>query len=583
MSPTLFIEQLTFSGGASVTLEPDSIVVIVGPNNAGKSATLRDILRLAPSRRHGGAATQVVTDLMVGRSGTVDDFLARMAPYRLPNSQNYSLKALEDSTPPLSPHETKFRELNVEQVRENELRTFWEQKEASSVLTEFFFFLLEPSTRFRAIEPAKVFNLATDIPFYPIQKMCVDSALANRLSRYFQSAFGQSLIVNQTAGSRMPLHCGEIPILEPGEDRISLSYARKLEKLPQLQNQGDGMRSFADCLLHVAAVDKTVVMIDEPEAFLHPPQARFLGALLAREKPAGRQLIIATHSGDLLRGLLDANPSSLKIIRLTREGDLNHARALDTDKIRTLWDDSILRFSNTLDGLFHEQVVLCEADGDCRFYAALLNASQPVDTGERRPDVMFTSTGGKHKIPKIAAALVSIGVPTRAVVDFDVLNSDSPLQGVIEALGGKWSDFHGSWKQVKSGIEQLRPELETAYVKKEIEKLLQEVSGTTFPNETAKQIQEVIKRASPWDSAKRNGLGAVPTGQALQMAESLLADLKQLGLFVVDCGEMESFYRTIGGHGNAWLEKVLLKDLHQDPRLENARKFVRGLFSLNPP
>ncbi|WP_253997768.1 ATP-dependent nuclease [Myxococcus qinghaiensis] len=583
MIPTVFIEQLTFSGGASVTLEPDSIVVIVGPNNAGKSATLRDILRLAPSRRHGGAANHVVTDLMVGRSGTVDDFLALMAPYRLPNSPLYSLKALEESRPPLSPHEMKFRGLNVEQIHEKDLRTFWERKEDSSALTELFFFLLEPSTRFTAIEPAKVFNLATDIPFLPIQKMCVDSALANRLSRYFQSAFGQSLIVNQTAGSRMPLHCGEIPSLEPGEDRVSLSYARKLEKLPQLQHQGDGMRSFADCLLHVAAVDKTVVMIDEPEAFLHPPQARFLGTLLAREKPAGRQLIIATHSGDLLRGLLDANPSSLKVIRLTREGDLNHARALDTDKIRTLWDDPILRFSNTLDGLFHEQVVLCEADGDCRFYAALLNAIQPVDTGERRPDVMFTSTGGKHKIPEIAAALVGIGVPTRAVVDFDILNDITPLKEAVSAFGGSWVDFEGRWKQVKSGVEQRRPELETDHVRNEIGKLLSEVSTSTFPGDVAKRIKDVLKRASPWDLAKEHGLDAVPKGQVRQVAELLLVDLKQLGLFVVDEGEMESFDPTVGGHGNAWLEDVLSKDLQRDPQLEHARRFVRGLLSLPPP
>ncbi|MFY0527229.1 TOPRIM nucleotidyl transferase/hydrolase domain-containing protein [Archangium gephyra] len=244
----------------------------------------------------------------------------------------------------------------------------------------------------------------------------------------------------------------------------------------------------------------------------------------------------------------------------------------------SFWDDPILRFSNTLDSLFHEQVVLCEADGDCRFYAALLEAAQPENTDTRIPDVMFTSTGGKHKIPTIAAALASIGIPTRAVVDFDVLNSESPLQQAIAALGGTWTHFQPRWKQVKSGVEKRRPELETTHVQAEIGKILSQVNTAVFPSEATKRIQEILKKTSPWDEAKRVGLDAVPAGQERQTAEKLLADLKQLGLFIVERGEMESFDPTVGGHGNAWVAEVLRKDLRQDPHLEQARRFVRELI-----
>ncbi|WP_120529006.1 AAA family ATPase [Corallococcus exercitus] len=584
MSPSLFIEQLTFSGGASIKLEPASVVVIVGPNNAGKSETLRDILSLA-GRSRPKLKNRVVTRMKMNRAGTADAFLEWLAPYRLPDSKDYQLTPLQKinnfSKIKVSDTGSLFG-VNLEQAPEYQLRVFWEKQEFSSSLNEIFFHLLDLSTRFKATEPASAFDLTSDIPYHPIQKMCVDQTLADRLSGYFQRAFGQALIVNRTAGSTLPLHCGPVPQLDPGEDRVSPSYARKLQALPLLQDQGDGMRSFADCLLQVTAADKFVVMIDEPEAFLHPPQARFLGTLLAREKPAGRQLIISTHSGDLLRGLLDANPSALQIIRLTRDGNLNHARVLDSDRLRTLWDDPILRFSNTLDSLFHEQVVLCEADGDCRFYASILDAIQSADSNTRMPDVMFTSTGGKHKIPAIAAALASIGVPTRAIVDFDILNNHSPLKEAIEALGGNWDAFEARWKRVKTGVEQFRPELETAHVRKEIEKLLEQVSTPTFPLDVAKSIQGVLKRASPWDAAKQLGLDAVPKGQLRQVAEALLADLKQLGLFVVESGEMESFDQTVGGHGNAWLAEVLRKDLRQDPRLENARRFIQGLFSPRP-
>ncbi|MBN8227977.1 ATP-binding protein [Corallococcus macrosporus] len=586
MTASLFIEQLTFSGGASIALEPDSIVVIVGPNNEGKSATLREILG-----RSGAVSSEksrhVVTDMKIGHRGTAEAFLERLAPYRLPGGKHYALTALQDANifskiKPSSIGGSSLLSPDPKKIRESILTAFWEQQPGFESLSGTFFHLLDLATRFKATEPADVFNLTAEIPTSPIQNMCVDPVLADRLSRYFQRAFGQALIVNRTAGYTLPLHCGDVPPLEPGEDRVSPSYARKLQALPLLQNQGDGMRSFAGCLLEVSAADKHVVMIDEPEAFLHPPQARFLGTLLAREKPVGRQLIIATHSGDLLRGLLDANPSALQIIRLTREGNVNHACALDSERIRTLWDDPILRFSNTLDSLFHEQVVLCEADGDCRFYAAILDAIQPEDADTRRPDVMFTSTGGKQKIPEIAAALASIGVPTRAILDFDILNDRSPLKEAIEALGGRWDAFEARWKRVKAGVEQFRPELETAHVRKEIEKLLEQVSTPTFPLEVARSIKGVLKRASPWDAAKDLGLDTVPKGQLRQVAEALLADLKQLGLFVVESGEIESFDQTVGGHGNAWLAEVLRKDLRQDSHLENARRFVRALFSQPP-
>jgi ABC-type cobalamin/Fe3+-siderophores transport system ATPase subunit len=41
--PSLAFESVTFSDGSTLTFEDDDIVVFVGPNNAGKSATLREM------------------------------------------------------------------------------------------------------------------------------------------------------------------------------------------------------------------------------------------------------------------------------------------------------------------------------------------------------------------------------------------------------------------------------------------------------------------------------------------------------------------------------------------------------------
>jgi ABC-type Mn2+/Zn2+ transport system ATPase subunit len=41
--PRLTFDSITFSGGQTLKLEADEIIVFVGPNNAGKSGSLREL------------------------------------------------------------------------------------------------------------------------------------------------------------------------------------------------------------------------------------------------------------------------------------------------------------------------------------------------------------------------------------------------------------------------------------------------------------------------------------------------------------------------------------------------------------
>lgn len=72
--------------------------------------------------------------------------------------------------------------------------------------------------------------------------------------------------------------------------------------------------------------------------------------------------------------------------------------------MKKLWADPLLRYSNVLDGLFHDAVVLCEGDADCRYYSAVLD--QLPSTGEdqantREPQYLFTHSGGKARMPSV--------------------------------------------------------------------------------------------------------------------------------------------------------------------------------------
>ena len=73
------------------------------------------------------------------------------------------------------------------------------------------------------------------------------------------------------------------------------------------------MRSFASVILHLLApITPSILLLDEPEAFLHPPQARLLGEIIAKEKSHRAQLFVATHSSDVLQGLMNVAPTTFE-------------------------------------------------------------------------------------------------------------------------------------------------------------------------------------------------------------------------------------------------------------------------------
>ena len=115
-----------------------------------------------------------------------------------------------------------------------------------------------------------------------------------------------------------------------------------------------------------------ITLIDEPEAFLHPPQARLIGKMLAKNNPNERQLFISTHSEDFLQGLLDADNKNVKIIRINRMKSINYMSVLQNSEIKLFWSNPLLRYSKILNGLFHEKVIVCESDYDCMFYNAVI-------------------------------------------------------------------------------------------------------------------------------------------------------------------------------------------------------------------
>lgn len=559
MATRIWISDMTFSDGTTVQYDKDDIIVFVGPNNAGKSASLKESATLLKSKVQKG---KVLKDITIEKEGNESELFELLDKTATKNHNN--------------PSQIYYQGFQF-QIWESTAKTnFSNYSKGFGDLVSLFTNSLTTEKRIQAANPPASIKLTSEAAQHPIHYLQKDDTLEKKFSEYFRQAFGTDLTVHRNAGNEVPLYVGKKPIPKPGEDRVSNSYLQELEKLDLLHEQGDGMRSFVGVLLNAFISNHSILFIDEPEAFLHPPQARLLGKMIAKDLPTERQLFLATHSEDFLKGLLDANLNKLKIIRLQRENSVNKVSVLNSADINNIWSDSLLRHSNVLSGLFHSKVIICESDSDCRFFSAVLNA-QYDNIEEIAPDLLFIHCGGKHRIPTAIKALKKLDVPLSVVSDFDVLNNINPIKSIYEGLGGAWSEVDGDWKLVKREIEAKRPEFLTVDLKKEIEDILNSTSERIFPKSKSSEISRALKKASAWTEAKGVGKAYIPSGNAIQAFERIQSKFKEKGFFIVEVGELECFVKSIGNHGPKWVSEVLTKDLRTDPELELARKFVKEI------
>lgn len=560
METRIWISKIEFNDNSKIDFDKNDITVFVGPNNAGKSASLKEAAKLLRRKNDKGI---VLKNITIEKEGDEADLFSFIESHSKKNFQNNP-----------EPHYQGYG-FNIYMPH---IKSYWANyKEGVNDLFPVFVNILSTEARLTAANPPQNIKLTTEPPTNPIHFLQKSDGLEKKFSAYFKQAFGTDLIVHRNAGSEVPLYVGEKPIIEQGEDRVSESYLTNLEKLDLLHLQGDGMRSFVGVLLNAFISSHSILLIDEPEAFLHPPQARLIGKMIARDLPSKRQLFLATHSENFLKGLLDASKENLKIIRIQREGALNKISVLDSSDIREIWSDPLLRHSNVLDGLFHSKVILCESDADCRFYSAILSAVHD-DTGSISPDILFIQCGGKHRMPTVIRSLKKLNVIVRVITDFDVLNDTTPLKQIYEDLGGTWITIEDDWKIVKHSIDEKRPELEAVELKKEITEIL-ESSERIVPKEKISEIEKKLKKASPWSIAKEVGKLYIPSGDPTRAYERVQIKLREKGLHIVEVGQLEGFCKSIGNHGPKWVIEVMGKNLKSDAELETARDFIQDVIS----
>jgi energy-coupling factor transporter ATP-binding protein EcfA2 len=564
LRPRLSFEAITFSDGTELRLEEDDIIVFVGPNNAGKSAALRELEEWV-ARSTPGLVIKVATLRKVGTQADLQAYLDAKAQ-KNGDSANLFYGGIGYNI-----HHSHV--------------AYFDRPSDRHPVAPFFTKRLTTESRIQDSNAAPAIALFQSPPSHPIHILLMNPELAKEISDKFRHAFGKDLTPFRAGGSNFPLYVGNKPAVPSGKDELSREFVDALQTSNvMLEKQGDGMRSFAAVILHVlAARTHSIQFLDEPEAFLHPPQARLLGRYIAENRPGKSQLFISTHSTDVLDGLVEGGSDKVRIVRLRREGDVNRVKELDNEKTKAVAKDTLARFSRVFDGIFFEHVVICEADADCMFYQSILNL--PSISGDRRPDVLFVHTAGKHRMAKLADTLRSLDVPVSVIADIDILNDEVTFKDLFQKLGGDWMAVNTNWKTVSEAVLKQRPPLNAEQVVGLIEKELKDITGTgEFPDEKERAIKEVFKTVSAWSAMKRSGRNALPAGEPIKNFDALIKLCSENGLWIVQVGEIEGFCRSIGSHGPRFVEKVLQeRSLETDPELQHAREFIGEIWAQAKP
>lgn len=562
------LKSAVLANGSRIDFAESGVTVIVGPNNVGKSTLIRELVnRLAAQIGVDSNVYKIVESIDLGERHSVNDLVAWLM-------DNCTFKV--DSGGSGFVRGVHQQPLNLDAVA-----NFWRHDSVGQdrlwMLSPYMVHHSTPFDRMGQVGGAPLRPNFTDPPQLPMHYMQEDDSLRKEIVSYSHRVFGESLTIDFLSGN-IQFRVGRTKTAAPPVDDVTHDYLRDLASLPPLHEQGDGMKSLLGLLVPLVATPFPIILVDEPEAFLHPPQAVALGKILGEiSKKKDVQIILATHDKNLLAGLMGSE-ARVSVARLSRSESEVRCDQLKNDDLRELWKNPSLKYSNALDGLFHKLVVIAESDPDCRFYSAALehlleNSSQ--DYGLSADDVLFIPSGGLGEMPKLAKALRDLSVPVVASPDMDVVSDSGMLKKLVNVLGGSWDAFKGLDSRMRAPFSAPKSPRTVGVVLTAIQSALKGSESEKYSAEHKKFVEAELYVDSVWREVKRYGLRGF-RGDSGIAAQSFMEEVARIGLVPVHAGELESLSNVGVSKGPEWLPAALEAGSHKS---DDVQKHLKNILA----
>lgn len=499
--------------GQQINLEDDAIVCFVGQNSSGKSTALKSI-----HNSHG-----------------------RNHQVTLSHIEECKSEVKEGSQ--YSEEMKNYLCIDVDKIINKKDKTY---TQGGTIVDNFlkkrqiphshkgvFISSLDLQTRLSALINGQMVNKGGDRPATALQWIAQEPKIEAELSAVIKRLFGFELSLCAGAASQMTLHTGNRIDPSPyGGDR-SQAYFNKVAELPAVTEEGDGAKCAIGLLAACISRDSEIYLVDEPDLYLHPPQAYEVAKTLAdilKEK----QVFVATHSARFIQGLADAAKDRLVLIRLERDGRDASMHVVENNVFADVKADPILAFTNFLDGFFHSQVIFCEDEADCLFYRA---TAHRIIGEESFKNALWLGVNGKAAFKKTAAIAKRMKVPFKVIADFDILKNVDDVAPLLEAK-----------------------DIDPSHYVSEI-------------NWLHRQVQNDNK--VEWRSLKENGLRAFAHDMVTyDRIKKLLQDLNCFGLIINKFGEVEHLREPkLSKKGAECIGSMLAEELENDHEYNDLRKF----------
>lgn len=445
-------------GASPLVITPAALTVFVGPNHSGKSLLLREIERFTRDGPRSDEEYRILYQL-----------------HRIPQTQGQVMELLTSRRVPanradgawevlkMSPYVGERRAVDPQNLSVNvELGNPEYDPQLLGLVTG----RLDGQTRLALLNQAGAGD-TLEPPANILQALTSDDAARMRVRSAVHEAFNRYFVIDATHLGVLRVRLSTRPPTDPAEEQAFDLRARQFhQQAALLDHFSDGVRAFCGMVAAVVAGDFRILLVDEPEAFLHPPLVRRLARWLSQSAAEkGGNAIVATHSADFVVGAVDSGVP-VNIVRLTYQPRTT-ASLLPADALRTMMHDPLLRSTNLLSALFYEGAVICEGDADRAFYSEI-NARLLSVGLDGADDAIFLTSYNWQSEHRMVAPLRSMGIPAAAIVDLDALRKAefrdllaacgmpaALVQGAGQTRGQIAAMFERDRVNIKAGIEAL--------------------------------------------------------------------------------------------------------------------------------
>lgn len=563
-NPSLTISKIKFNNNEVFSFNKDDIVLFVGANNVGKSRALKDI-----------------KDDIIGKSTNkviIKEIEYKDLNFTEKNMQNYFKNNYDNEIENNGDYSIEIEHQVVQYYNNDQFKNILLNKK---IFYKVLFSFLSTENRLSMTSPISYNFIKDKISLHIMRKLEKDTQAITKLNDILNSCFDKAIDISEEVDNNSLSKLYKFGTREEISKTINANTREArylLESLDNLNEQGDGIRSAVAILSSLIANEHTLYLIDEPETFLHPPQARILGNNIV-ELSKNKQCFISTHNIDLIRGILENKSSRIKIIKINRNENNNEFHVIDNESISKIANDKNLKYSNILNGLFYNTVVLCENESDCKFYSAIL---EYLDSNIYH-NILFCAVGGKDQFKIIIPLLQKLKINYKIIADLDLIDNRERLKNLLNSIEenkyDQISETHNNFLNLfeKETDNQIKKQIA---IKDEILKLF--TNDDYMSEETANKIKLVLKNISHLKLLKNTGKSCLPAGKCTIEYDRIIKFLNINNIYVVECGEIERFITQVDGHGNNWVENVFnTYPFLEESVYDDVKEFIKNIFKID--